>query len=241
MVIPERPVIIPEIRVPRPQFFITEERIKKTGASRFAYENPNISSEHIPATEFSDLFLEIHRRRGDEISPEENTIDRILYLSCLKTKPYFGEYIIHKALEDAGHTVIFPEEHSWETVISMVRKHTRIAGLRGSAMHFLMFCRQKKRVTYFDTKPRLQHNFHNLEQMMENESEYVQLQADGLPHAPSTRTLLRYSEIVRLLHTLGVDSISEQLKIIYHQFIVPDHRAFWTRQLKIPRQNTGHT
>ena len=89
-----------------PQFYVTQERIKRIGPSQYAYENPALSPDHVPAKYFSDQFLEIHRKKGEQLAPEENTIDKILYLSCVKAKNYFGEYIIHKVLEDNEHTVI---------------------------------------------------------------------------------------------------------------------------------------
>lgn len=227
----DTPVIIPELYVPCPQFFITQEHIKKTGDSQYAYRNTGLSSKHMPAEFFSDGFLEVHRKKGDEITLEENTVDGILYLSCVKSRINFGEYIIHKALEDHGHTVIFPEEHSWESVISLVRKHIHIVGLSGSAMHFLMFCKEKKKVTYIDRYPRLQHNIYNLEQMMGNDADYVQLRVDGAFDNRRTGNLFRYDDIVMLLERLGIRNLSGTFNNYYRQVIVPAYLEYWRRQI----------
>lgn len=221
IVILDAPALIPKLYVSRPQFYITHERIKRIGPSQYAYENQALSPAHMPAECFSDQFLEIYRKKGEQLAPEENTIDKILYLSCVKTKNYFGEYIIHKVLEDNEHTVICPEEHSWESVISLVRQHKHIVGMRGSAMHFLLFCRKKKKVTYYGSRPILQHNFYNLEQMMQNDAAYIEVRVDGIANFPNKRNLFRYNDMIKLLEKLGITSVPDHYKDYYQNNIVP--------------------
>jgi hypothetical protein len=227
IIIVDKPVFISKLFVPEPQFFITEERIKSIGNIGYSYINQDLSEKHIPAKAFSDKFLEIHRSKGDAICIEENTIDKILYLSCIKTKLYFGEKIIHRVLEEAGNTVICPEEHSWETVITLVRKHKHVVGLRGSAMHFLMFCRKKKKVTYYSNTESLSHNFHNLEQMLQNDMNYVQVRLTGVANRTDSNNLFIYDDIVFLLKKLGISNLPNQYFDIYEQFIVTNHKKYW--------------
>lgn len=221
------PVIIPKLYVPRPQFFITQERITRAENTGYIYQRKNLSSRHVPQEYFSDSFLEIHRIKGDQITSEENTVDRILYLSCVKSKKYFGEEIIHRALKANGHTVIYPEDHSWESVISLVRKHTHIVGLRGSAMHFLMFCRKSKKVTYYDHHKALHHNFYNLDQMMDHNTEHVQVRVDGVLNNPETRNLFCYSDITSLLRKLGIHYLPNHYFDYYSNVVIPKHMDYW--------------
>lgn len=232
IIIIDSPTVIPKLFVPEPQFFITEKRIKWVDNSKCAYIEPDLSGKHISANRFSDKFLEIHRKKGDAVCQEENTINKILYLSCIKAKPFFGEKIIHRALEEQGHTVICPEEYSWETVISLVRKHKHLVGLQGSAMHFLMFCRKRKKVTYFANTTELSHNFHNLEQMFRNNFNYVQVRLVGIANQPETNNLFVFEDIVVLLKKLGVNSLSSKYSDIYKHIISQNHIKYWQQHKK---------
>lgn len=225
------PVIIPRLYVPEPQFFITQERILKKGDSGYIYRNPNLSSQHVSPNSFSDRFLEVHRNKGDSICPDENTVDGILYLSCVRSKNYFGEYIIHRALEASGHKVIYPEDHPWESVIELVRKYKHVVGMRGSAMHFLMFCRERKKVTYFEHMAELSHNFHNLEQLMGNDMEYIQVRVISLFDNEKTRNLFYYDDIVSFLGKLGIHDLSEEYYAYYKQVITPYYIKYWQSNL----------
>jgi hypothetical protein len=231
IIIIDEPTTIANLYVPEPQFFISEKRIKRANNSEYAYIDPDASEKYIPANRFSDKFLEIHRKKGDTITTDENTVDKILYLSCIKSKLFFGERIIHQVLEEQGQTVICPEEHSWETVISLVRKHKHVVGLRGSAMHFLMFCRKQKKVTYFANATELSHNFHNLEQMLQNNYEYVQVRLIGIKNRPETNNLFVFEDIVALLKILGIEGISNNYSDIYTQIITRNHIKYWQKHI----------
>jgi len=235
IVIVRTPTLFPELYIPRPQFYITSERINQIGASTYEYENTSLPSDHVPAEYFSNQFLEIHRSKGDEICQVENTKNKILYLSRVKIKErqLFGERIIHDILKANGHHVICPEEHTWEYVISEVRKHSHIVGRVGTAMHFLLFCREKKKVTYFNVKDKLFHNFHNLEQMMQNDAQYIQVKTCSLLKGHSTNNLFMYSELVKLLQAIGIKVVPTKYKKYYEKKIIKKYHDFWRKREQV--------
>lgn len=208
----DQPTFIEKIYIPSPQFFITTNRIKEISENSYSYIDENISAEHVPASSFSKDFFETFRRIGHEIQPAENTVDKILYLSRVKfkSKYMFGEQIIHDTLKENGHTVICPEELSWKEVIALTRQHTHIAGRVGTALHFLLFCKEQKKVTYFDTRKNLSHNMYNLEVMLKNDYEYIQLDVEPLQNLKKNDKLVTYSSIVDLLKRLGIKHINSK-------------------------------
>ena len=95
-----------------------------------------------------------------------NTPSKIYFsrTKCQGSNKEFGEYAIEQEFKKGGYTVIYPEEHSIEEQIQMVRNCNCLAATEGSVSHLSIFCKPETNVVLIN-KARYM-NFH---QVMINE------------------------------------------------------------------------
>jgi hypothetical protein len=124
--------------------------------------------------------------RGSKIDHDS----RPLYLSRVKLKKYFnnfiGEETIEKYCKDIGCKIIYPEKLSLKEQIILFNKHDVFIGCIGSAFHstLLRFVNRKAINIYFCSNW-INPNFPSIDKLMENQSHYIECM-DPLPDKSNT-------------------------------------------------------
>jgi len=93
---------------------------------------------------------------------------------------FFGEKLIEASLRAQGCDILFTETMTIEEQIAVALTRTHIIGFAGSALHTLVFCRGRKRVTYLSTD-RVHTNFSLIESLKRNDAQEVVIDAISPP------------------------------------------------------------
>ena len=98
-----------------------------------------------------------------------------LYLSRTRfaNRSSAGELLVEKKFADAGFHIAHTQELPLEEQILLVRRHTRIAGIAGSAFHNILFSDVGLRPLYICKDYDINANFFMIDELMKNESLYI--------------------------------------------------------------------
>jgi capsular polysaccharide biosynthesis protein len=112
-----------------------------------------------------------------------------LYLSRARVpgRRMTGEEAIESRLAAAGFTILHMETLPLEQQIVQIRRHARVAGIAGSAMHNVLFAADPRSVIYICADREINLNFFIIDELMNNGATYIYNGAMNAP--PDTRTL----------------------------------------------------
>jgi capsular polysaccharide biosynthesis protein len=109
-----------------------------------------------------------------------------LYLSRTRfaNRNSLGEPVIEKSFADAGFHVAHTQELPLEAQILLVRRHTRIAGIAGSALHNILFSEGELQPTYICRDYDINTNFFMIDELLKNQAVYVYAGSAAEAEAP---------------------------------------------------------
>ena len=116
-----------------------------------------------------------------------------LYLSRTRfmNRSSLGEPMVEKKFSDSGFHVVHTQELPLETQILLVRRHTKIAGIAGSAFHNILFSEGGLRPIYICRDYDINANYFMIDELMKNDGTYIYAGSTDEAETPkSARELL---------------------------------------------------